>query len=107
VRVRHRSPLSNALVAQLQERRTSNAGDPGGRPGGGAILGDVCSVEASLSCKQAVVSATLTVSTNYPVAQQNPERFPAKEEAASAILAGITISWMVKHCVAVPCLENR
>ena len=29
----------NALVAQSKERRTSNAGDPGGRPGEGATLG--------------------------------------------------------------------
>ena len=42
-------------------------GDLAGVP----LIGDACSVEASLSCKQAVVSATLTVSTNYPVAQQN------------------------------------
>ena len=57
--------MLHALVAQSQERRTSNAEDPGGRPGGGATFGDACSVEASLSCKQAVVSATLTVSTNF------------------------------------------
>ena len=114
MQVRHRSPLLNALVAQSQERRTSNAGDPGGRPGGGATFGDACSVEASLSCKQAVVSATLTVSTNFlrgeapatqaldasggpagvpllysPVAQQTEHQF-AELEAAGAISAGRT-----------------
>ena len=67
--------------------REIRVGDLAGVP----LFGDACSVEASLSCKQAVVSATLTVSTNYPVARAERERFPAKEEAASAILAGITI----------------
>jgi hypothetical protein len=44
-------------------------------------------------CKIERVGAIPSTSTtfNYPVAQQNQERFPAKEEAASAILAGITI----------------
>jgi hypothetical protein len=31
--------MLHALVAQLQESRTSNAEDPGGRPGGGATFG--------------------------------------------------------------------
>ena len=31
--------MLHALVAQSRERRTSNAEDPGGRPGGGATFG--------------------------------------------------------------------
>ena len=58
-------------------------------------------------CKIERRGAIPRISTNYPVAQQKRERFPAKEEAASAILAAEATLWMVKYCVAVPGLENR
>jgi hypothetical protein len=40
------------------------------------------------------------------VAQQTEQQL-AKLKAAGAIPAVGTFFWMVKHCVAVPCLENR
>jgi hypothetical protein len=51
-------------------------------------------------CKIERRGAIPRISTNYPVAQQKRERFPAKEEAASGILAGITILWMVNRTTA-------
>jgi hypothetical protein len=39
-------------------------------------------------------------STTFSVAGAERERFPAKEEAAGAILAGITILWMVNRTAA-------
>ncbi len=95
-----RSSIDKSAALLMREIRVGDLA-------GGATFGGACSVEASLSCKQAVVSATLTVSTKLSRSSAESERFPAKEEAASAILAGITTLWMVKHCVAVPCLENR
>jgi hypothetical protein len=52
------------LVPQSQERRTSNAEDPGGRPGGGATLG-VTVIATANPCKIERVGAIPSISTNF------------------------------------------
>ena len=67
--------------------REIRVGDLAGVP----LFGDACSVEASLSCKQAVVSATLTVSTIYPVAQQNQSASLRRKRPTVQFESGKTI----------------
>ena len=89
-----------------KERRTSNAGDPGGRPGGG------CQLWGRMFCRSEPVLQTSCCECDSHrlhhsrVAQQTEQQL-AKLKAAGVIPAVGTILWMVKHCVAVPCLENR
>jgi hypothetical protein len=89
-----------------KERRTSNAGDPGGRPGGGATFW------GRMFCRSEPVLQTSCCECDSHrlhhsrVAQQTEQQL-AKLKAAGVIPAVGTILWMVKHCVAVPCLENR
>ena len=51
-------------------------------------------------CKIERRGAIPRISTNYPVAQQNQSASLRRKEAASAILAGITILWMVNWTTA-------
>ena len=53
------------LVAQSQERRTSNAEDPGGSPGGGATLG-VTVIATANPCKIQRAGAIPSISTRFP-----------------------------------------
>jgi hypothetical protein len=86
------------LVAQSQERCTSNAEDPGGSPGGGAIWGISDRIRHDRPAPGRVRGSTEILHQFHSRVAQKKEQQLAKLKAVGATPAvGTTFKWMVNR----------